>query len=595
MVERISEIYSLLVPLLDGRLIIPRSCVAEVVGFQTPSEMPGAPPWYLGMFAWGSRQIPLISFEGACGQTIPPLTGRTRVVVLFALGYAGGGRLLRHGVAGLPAARARQRRHPAAGSHQDLSRAHADHLAGAHDQRGAVDSRSRAHRRDDLRGNLSPRRVDPRTSSIVYRPDVDGLRALAVVRGGSLPCLPDTARRLPGRRRVLRHFRLPHHRHDPRRDPRRTFSLLDFYLRRARRILPALLTMLVGVSLLAMLVLMPDEMERFASQPHRRRRCSCPTWVLARDGVFRRGSHRQPAAAPVVAGRRGTVLPVVASRTHVVRAAVAQPYDRAGHCRHHPAVAGSQHRHGAPGRRPRAFICRSRASGSCSRARCSRLSRPHTRPDSPAPRWTRCRAHRGSTTSCHSPDSALIGGAILAGRTGWSQPALALPVTLGAALFIGAGPLALPNRTLFSWRPVVYVGLISYPLYLWHWPPLSFLHIMDLNEGTTGRLLRIGAVVFAAAAAVLTYHLVELPLRRRKDLRRLGARLLGGLSVAAVAGIVVAATADCRNEPRSITTLSIAQQRSAATIAARGSTVSPKSSTRTLSACAMTTRMNPRS
>ena len=44
MVERISEIYSLLVPLLDGRLIIPRSCVAEVVGFQQPSEMPGAPP-----------------------------------------------------------------------------------------------------------------------------------------------------------------------------------------------------------------------------------------------------------------------------------------------------------------------------------------------------------------------------------------------------------------------------------------------------------------------------------------------------------------------------------------------------------------------
>jgi chemosensory pili system protein ChpC len=86
MAERISEIYSLLVPLLDGRLIIPRSCVAEVVGFQQPSEMPGAPPWYLGMFAWSNRQIPLISFEGTCGQTIPPLTGRTRVVVLFALG-----------------------------------------------------------------------------------------------------------------------------------------------------------------------------------------------------------------------------------------------------------------------------------------------------------------------------------------------------------------------------------------------------------------------------------------------------------------------------------------------------------------------------
>ena len=50
MAERVTEIYSLLVPLVDGRLIIPRACVAEVVGFQTPSEMTGAPPrfrWFL--------------------------------------------------------------------------------------------------------------------------------------------------------------------------------------------------------------------------------------------------------------------------------------------------------------------------------------------------------------------------------------------------------------------------------------------------------------------------------------------------------------------------------------------------------------------
>ena len=117
-----------------------------------------------------------------------------------------------------------------------------------------------------------------------------------------------------------------------------------------------------------------------------------------------------------------------------------------------------------------------------------------------------------------------------------------MPVTLGAALFIGAGPDALPNRTLFSWRPVVYVGLISYPLYLWHWPPLSFLHVMDLNEGSAGRSSRVGAVLFATAAAVLTYHLIEVPLRKRTDLRRLGARLLGGLGAAAIAGVVVAAT-----------------------------------------------------
>ena len=82
----------------------------------------------------------------------------------------------------------------------------------------------------------------------------------------------------------------------------------------------------------------------------------------------------------------------------------------------------------------------------------------------------------------------------------------------------------------------MYVGLISYPLYLWHWPPLSFLHVMELNEGTLGRVLRVGAVLFAFAASALTYHLVELPIRRRKDLRRIGVRLLGGLGAAAAAG-----------------------------------------------------------
>jgi chemosensory pili system protein ChpC len=86
MAERVAEIYSLLIPLVDARLIIPRSCVAEVVGFQAPSEMTGAPPWYIGTLAWNGRQVPLISFEGACGHSIPPASGRTRVVVFHCIG-----------------------------------------------------------------------------------------------------------------------------------------------------------------------------------------------------------------------------------------------------------------------------------------------------------------------------------------------------------------------------------------------------------------------------------------------------------------------------------------------------------------------------
>lgn len=86
MAERVNEIYSLLVPLVDGRLIVPRACVAEVIGFIAPTDMAGAPPWYLGTIAWNGRTVPLASFEGACGQNIPPPTSRTRIVIFHCIG-----------------------------------------------------------------------------------------------------------------------------------------------------------------------------------------------------------------------------------------------------------------------------------------------------------------------------------------------------------------------------------------------------------------------------------------------------------------------------------------------------------------------------
>jgi chemosensory pili system protein ChpC len=86
MSERIAEIYSLLIPLADSRLLVPRACVAEVIGFHSPAPMEGAPPWYLGLVNWNARSLPLISFECACGQAIPPTGGRSRVVVFHAIG-----------------------------------------------------------------------------------------------------------------------------------------------------------------------------------------------------------------------------------------------------------------------------------------------------------------------------------------------------------------------------------------------------------------------------------------------------------------------------------------------------------------------------
>ena len=80
------EFYGLLVPLADERLIVPRSCVAEVVAWQEPTPMEGAPSWYVGTVGWSGRTVPVISFEGTLGRSIPTPSGRTRIVVLHCLG-----------------------------------------------------------------------------------------------------------------------------------------------------------------------------------------------------------------------------------------------------------------------------------------------------------------------------------------------------------------------------------------------------------------------------------------------------------------------------------------------------------------------------
>jgi chemosensory pili system protein ChpC len=82
----LDELYSLLVPLADERLIVPRACVAEVIAYQAPNEMQGAPPWYIGTVPWNGRTIPVVSFEALGGRNPPTPTGRTRIVVFFCLG-----------------------------------------------------------------------------------------------------------------------------------------------------------------------------------------------------------------------------------------------------------------------------------------------------------------------------------------------------------------------------------------------------------------------------------------------------------------------------------------------------------------------------
>jgi len=82
--DETQELYSLLVPLADDRLIVPRACVVEVVRFTQPDTEAGAHRWMLGNVSWNGRDLPVASFEGALGKEVPVATGRTRIVVFYA-------------------------------------------------------------------------------------------------------------------------------------------------------------------------------------------------------------------------------------------------------------------------------------------------------------------------------------------------------------------------------------------------------------------------------------------------------------------------------------------------------------------------------
>ena len=115
---------------------------------------------------------------------------------------------------------------------------------------------------------------------------------------------------------------------------------------------------------------------------------------------------------------------------------------------------------------------------------------------------------------CAGSGLLMILGSVLLLDEGHAFPGLlAVPPCLGAALLIVAGMERQPAVTrLLSTRPAVVVGLISYSLYLWHWPLLAFAryHLdRSLHWGEVACLLAASLL-----AAFATYRYVEQPARR---------------------------------------------------------------------------------
>jgi peptidoglycan/LPS O-acetylase OafA/YrhL len=124
----------------------------------------------------------------------------------------------------------------------------------------------------------------------------------------------------------------------------------------------------------------------------------------------------------------------------------------------------------------------------------------------------------------------------------WPGPQTLFPV-LGTAMVIAATPTAAFN-TLLGREPLVFIGGISYPLYLWHWPAIVIWRL--LNPGARGIEMAVPLVV-SVALAWLTKALLEEPFRfgklglasfRRPHLRA----VVAGLVFAAALGSLAFAT-----------------------------------------------------
>ena len=110
----------------------------------------------------------------------------------------------------------------------------------------------------------------------------------------------------------------------------------------------------------------------------------------------------------------------------------------------------------------------------------------------------------------------------------------ALPIA--AAMLLILCKRSWVNQRLLASPPMVFIGLISYPLYLWHFPLMAFARIMSPPEHL--RPVMVGVVLLSVALAWLTYRFVEYPIRFGGVCRRAISALGAGMVVIGLLGLI---------------------------------------------------------
>jgi peptidoglycan/LPS O-acetylase OafA/YrhL len=111
-----------------------------------------------------------------------------------------------------------------------------------------------------------------------------------------------------------------------------------------------------------------------------------------------------------------------------------------------------------------------------------------------------------------------------------------LPPTVGCFFVISAGSKAWLNKNVLSVKPLVSIGLVSYPLYLWHWPILAYARIIE--GAIPSRVITCGALAASFALAYLTYWYIEKPIRFGRKTYHAAATLLCTLTLVLIIGVL---------------------------------------------------------
>src|SRR5262249_22260770 len=118
-------------------------------------------------------------------------------------------------------------------------------------------------------------------------------------------------------------------------------------------------------------------------------------------------------------------------------------------------------------------------------------------------------------------------------RGGFLILAVATAIVIAAGVHPNRGPVS----AALSWKPITALGLVSYGVYLWHWPIYVYLNADRVHlTGWPLLAVQIGVTLVVAYAS---YRLVERPIRRGAGSTRVLVRLTPAVALVLVVLIVV--------------------------------------------------------